>query len=123
MLLMRGSFNGRRILSAQTVEAITAAHRVGMRDRTFGVAINWGLGFARQTEHHGGHPVPYGFGPNASGRTFGHGGALSSMAFCDPEHGLVTAWVFNGMTDEPRHQQRNLQMNTAIYEDLGLAQK
>jgi len=123
MLLMRGSSNGRRILSAQTVEALTAAHRVGVRDRTFGVAINWGLGFARQTEHHTGHPVPYGFGPHASGRTFGHGGAQSSMAFCDPEHGLVAAWVLNGMTDEPRHQQRNLQMNTAIYEDLGLARE
>jgi len=65
--------------------------------------------------------VPYGYGPHCSPRTFGHGGSQCSIGFCDPEHCLVVAWVCNGRCGEGRHQRRNRAINTAIYEDLGLA--
>ena len=45
MLLAVGSLRGARILSPQTVEAITARHRVGQFDKTFNHVLDWGLGF------------------------------------------------------------------------------
>ena len=110
---------GSTILSPQTVEALTARHRVGMYDHTFKHVIDWGLGFIINSNMYGVDSVPYGFGPHASMRTFGHSGNQSSTGFCDPEHGLVVSWVMNGMPGEARHQERARAINAAIYEDLG----
>jgi CubicO group peptidase (beta-lactamase class C family) len=104
----------------QTVEAMVARHRTGMFDHTFKHVMDWGLGFIINS------PVPdtgmpYGFGRHASPRTFGHGGAMSSGGLADPEHGLVAAYIFNGMAGEARHQQRVQALTAAIYEDVGLA--
>ncbi len=119
-LLNGGSRNGARILSPRTVEALVAGHRLGMYDHTFRHVIDWGLGFIRNSNRYGADTLPYGFGPHASERIFGHSGHQSSTAFCDPEHGLVVAWVFNGLPGEPKHDRRLREMDAAIYEDLGL---
>ena len=63
----RGELDGARMLSPQTVEAITARHRVGMFDETFHCECDWGLGFAVDN---------FAMGRHASPRAFGHGGAL-----------------------------------------------
>ena len=112
MLAGRGTRGGVRLLSPQAVEALTARHRVGMMDRTFGIVIDWGLGFMIDAMM---------FGRHCSPRTFGHGGAQSSVGFCDPEHGLVVAAVTNGMPGRARHYPRFEAIANAIYEDLGLA--
>lgn len=122
MLLGRGALDGDRLLSPQTVEALTCRHRTGMFDETFRHVMDWGLGFMVSSNLYGPGTVPYGFGPYASPRTFGHGGSRCSAALCDPEAGLVVAWAFNGMPGEPRHQKRARAMNAAIYEDLGLCE-
>jgi CubicO group peptidase (beta-lactamase class C family) len=109
------------ILTPQTVEALTARHRTGMYDQTFKHIIDWGLGFILSSNLYGPDTVPYNFGPHASPRTFGHSGARSSTGYCDPEHGLVVAWVMNGMPEDAQHQQRAREINSAIYEDLGLS--
>ena len=104
-------------LSPQAIEAITARHRTGMFDATFKTPIDWGLGFLLNSPQP--QPeLPYGYGPQASPRTFGHGGAQSSGAFCDPERGLVVAYVFNGMPGEDRHHERRKSLLAAIEEDL-----
>ncbi len=121
MLLGRGQINGRRFLLPQTVEAMTARHRVGMRDQTFAHVVDWGLGFIINSNIYGADTVPYGYGPHASPRAFGHSGNQSSTGFADPEHDLVVAWALNGMPGEHRHQQRVRAINAAIYEDLNLA--
>jgi CubicO group peptidase (beta-lactamase class C family) len=129
MLLDHGDVDGSAVLSPQTVEAMTARHRVGMHDRTFGRLMDWGLGFIIDSKHYAAigadrpdaPPVPYGYGPHASPRTFGHSGNQSSCAFADPEHQLVVAWVCNGMPGEPRHQARQDAINAAIYADLQIA--
>ena len=108
-------------LSTMAAEAMTARHRVGEFDRTLGHVVDFGLGVIVDSNRYGADTVPYGFGPHCSPRTFGHGGSQSSMAFCDPENGLVVAWATNGMCGEPKHQNRNRAINAAIYEDLGLA--
>src|SRR5256886_658801 len=45
MLRRHGELDGTRVLTPQTVEALTARHRVGLHDETFGVVTDWGLGF------------------------------------------------------------------------------
>ena len=121
MLLAGGSLNGSRIISAQTVEAIVARHRAGMYDMTFRHIIDWGLGFLLNSNQYGPDTLPYGYGPYASYRTFGHNGHQSATAFADPEHHLVVALVCNGMPGEPAHHQRMKEVHSAIYEELGLA--
>jgi CubicO group peptidase (beta-lactamase class C family) len=121
MLRNHGELEGSRILSPQTVEAMTARHRVGMLDHTFKHVIDFGLGFLINSSMYGPDTVPYGYGRYASPRTFGHSGNQTSCAFCDPENGLVVAWVCNGTPGEPRHQLRQRAINEAIYEDLGIS--
>ncbi len=120
MMLNHGTASGNRILLPQTVEALVARHRVGLFDQTFRHIIDWGLGFIVNSAYHGEATVPYGFGPKASLRTFGHSGHQSSTGFADPEHGLVVAWVLNGMPGEKRHDERVRAIDGAIYQDLGL---
>ncbi len=107
-----GGAGGVRLLSEQTVAAITARHRVGMWDHTFGAPIDWGLGFVIDN---------YAMGRYCSPRTFGHGGAQSSVAYCDPVNDVVLAVVCNGMPGPDRHHPRMDAISTALYQDLGLA--
>ena len=74
-----------------------------------------------QSNRYGADTVPYGYGPHASERTFGHSGSRSSIGYADPQHGLVVACVFNGAPDEAKHDARMREVNTLIYEELGLA--
>jgi CubicO group peptidase (beta-lactamase class C family) len=126
MLLARGAApGGGRIVTPQTVEALSARHRVGLVDQTFRHAMDWGLGFIVNSAHYqesGADTVPYGYGHHASPRTFGHSGFRSSAAFADPEAGLAVALVMNGTTDNASHEARVRAVLDAVYEDLGLAE-
>jgi CubicO group peptidase (beta-lactamase class C family) len=120
MLLNGGSLDGAKIISPQTVEAMTARHRVGMYDHTFKHIMDWGLGFIVNNEQYGPGTVRYGYGPYASWRTHGHSGHRSSVAFADPKHGLAVALVFNGTPADAVHDVRIRSVLSAIYDDLGL---
>jgi CubicO group peptidase (beta-lactamase class C family) len=110
-----------KFLRPATLTEITRPHRVGLVDHTFRRVMNWGLGFVVDSRQFPDDVPPYGFGRHGSPRAFGHGGMQAAMAFADPVHGLVVAWLCNGMCGEPRHTKRTHAINTAIYEDLGLA--
>ena len=110
-LLGHGELDGHRVLSPQSVEAITARHRVGLYDETYHAQCDWGLGFAIDA---------FGMGRHTSPRAFGHGGALSAISFADPEHGLVAIVQTNGMCGNDDHYLRLDAITTALYEDLGL---
>jgi CubicO group peptidase (beta-lactamase class C family) len=112
---------GRGVISAQTVEAMTARHRVNTLDKTFNAILDWGLGFMINSSIYGNPLTPYQFGPHASARTFGHSGNQSSSAFADPVNGVVVAVVFNGLPGEAKHQERIRDVLRAVYEDLSLA--
>ncbi|MES1244228.1 MAG: serine hydrolase domain-containing protein [Acidobacteriota bacterium] len=117
MILDRGA----GILSPQSVEALTARHRVGMLDVTFKHTMDWSLGFIPNSAHYGADTVPYAYGHHASRRAVGHSGYRSSVAFADPEHGLATALVLNGTPSNAGHERRVRMILDALYEDLGLA--
>jgi CubicO group peptidase (beta-lactamase class C family) len=121
MLLNGGSLDGAKIISPQTVEAMTARHRVGMFDLTFKHVMDWGLGFIVNNNQYGIDTVRYGYGPKASWRTYGHSGHRSSVAFADPKRGLAAAIVFNGTPGEEAHDRRVRAVLTALYEDLGMS--
>lgn len=112
---------GRGVVSPETIAEFTRPHRTGMFDYTFGAVVDMGLGFILDSKHHGKVDVPYGYGPHASDRTFGHGGSQSCTGFGDPAHGLVVAVMFNGMPGEKPHQQRMFATLKALYEDLAIA--
>lgn len=120
MLLGRGLWGNVRLLSPQTVEALTTPNRVGLYDQTFRHILDWGLGFIVNSQHYGAELPPYGYGRRASRRTFGHSGFQSSTAFADPRHRLVVALVVNGQPGEPKHTHRFRDITEAIYDDLGL---
>jgi CubicO group peptidase (beta-lactamase class C family) len=120
-LLGGGARAGRRILAPQTVEALVARHRVGLLDKTFQAKLDWGLGVIVDSKHYGDPKAPYGYGPHAGSRTYGHSGARSSVAFCDPDARVVVALAVNGLPDDETHRARFERLTAAIYEDLGLA--
>ncbi|HEX3915889.1 MAG TPA: serine hydrolase domain-containing protein [Caulobacteraceae bacterium] len=123
--LMRrgGELDGVRIVSPQTVDAMTARHRCGLHDDNFGQVLDWGLGLTLDSRiHHGGATHLYGYGPHASPRAYGHSGFRTTLAFCDPEYGLVVTCAWNGMVaDDHIHSERQNALCGAIYEDLVLA--
>jgi len=121
MLSRGGTFEGARILSSESVQLMTSRQRTEMFDETFRHKMDWGLGLIIDSKHYGVAGVPYGYGRYASPNTFGHGGAQSSVGFCDPDHGLVVAIVFNGLPGEAKHNARIRAVLTALYEDLRLA--
>lgn len=125
MLLRRGvTRSGERLLTPQTVEAMTTPQRVGLLDQTFRHKLDWGLGFIVDSKHYqedGDHSlIPYGYGRHASRRTFGHSGFQSSCAFADPKYDLVVCILTNGNPGEPRHTERFRDLTEAVYEDLSL---
>ena len=119
MLLGGGELDGIRVLQPQTVELFTSTHRAGMFDETFKQVIDFGLGFIRDSKHHGVEALPYGYGRHASPQTFGHSGSQSSVAFADPAHEAAVAVCFNGAPGEVQHNRRIHATLTALYEDLG----
>ena len=123
MLLAGGALAGRRLLRRETVEALAARHRVGLIDATFRARLDWGLGVIVNSAHYGEPEMPYGYGPFAGPRTFGHSGARSSTAFADPDAGLVVALAVNGMPADEVHRQRFERLMAALYRDLGLARE
>lgn len=109
------------VLSHRTLREMISRQREGLFDYTFMHKIDFGLGFVLNSNRYGVGTVPYGYGRHSSERSFGHSGVQTSCGFADPEHRLVVTWVFNGMAGERIHQQRARELNSRIYEDLGLA--
>lgn len=106
------------LLEPRTFEVMTSRQRREPEDETFRQKLDFGLGVIVDSSRYGADPVAYGYGAHCSDRTYGHGGVQTSIGFRDPERNLVVAWITNGQIGEPRHQRRNLAINTAIYEDL-----
>jgi CubicO group peptidase (beta-lactamase class C family) len=86
LLRCRGTLDGARILAPTTVEALTARHRCGMHDASWGLVLDWGLGLTLESRmHHGGGTHLYGYAGYSSPRTFGHSGFRTTTPFCDPD--------------------------------------
>ena len=98
---------GPALLEPRTIEVMAAVHRYGLKDRTFGLDIPWGLGVQRQ------------FTGGTGRRAYGHGGMASSRGLADPDLGLVLVVVANGLAGFFEAEQRNLEITDAVYSALG----
>jgi CubicO group peptidase (beta-lactamase class C family) len=107
------------LVRPQTWDAVTARHRTGVIDKTFGTVVDWGLGVIPVTL--GGANPSSSYGRHCGHRSWGHTGAQSSTAFVDPDNRLTVALMFNGMPGHEEHGSRQSELLTALYEDLGLA--
>ena len=94
------------LLRPPSLEKMLSSARRDQPDTTFGHIVDFGLGIILNSNRHGAETVPYGFGTRAGDRAFGHGGARSSMAFADPDHGFTAAVFLNGQVPEMEHQPR-----------------
>lgn len=94
------------LLRPPSLEKMLSLARRDQPDTTFGHIVDFGLGVILNSNRHGAETVPYGFGTRAGDRAFGHGGARSSMAFADPDHGFTAAVFLNGRVPEIEHQPR-----------------
>lgn len=121
MLLVEGHWNGQCIVQPQTIQLMTARHRVARFDQTFQHTVDFGLGIVINSNRYGANTIPYGFGKHASEGSFGHGGSQSCIGFADPEHRLAVAMVANGYPGEVPHNRRFREILTQLYEDLGFA--
>lgn len=97
---------GGHLLKPATLEKMLRPAREGMVDATFGHIMDFGLGVILNGNRYGAATVPYGFGTHAGGKSFGHGGARSSIAFADPAAGFTAAVFLNGRVPETEHQPR-----------------
>jgi CubicO group peptidase (beta-lactamase class C family) len=95
------------LLDPRTTEVMGAIHRYGVKDRTFGLDVPWGLGVQRL------------FSGGAGRRAFGHGGMASSRGLVDPDLGLVLVVIANGLAGYFEAEQRNLEVTDAVYSALG----
>lgn len=117
-LLAGGELDGRRLLSPEMVAEMTTRQRIGRFDQTLQHVMDFGWGFMIDSKQYGPKTVPYGFGSKCSHRAYGHGGSQSSVAFADPEHGLVVAYVANIRPGEAWHQRRHRELVDAVWDDL-----
>ena len=118
-LLAGGERAGARILTPQSIEAISTRHTVGMLDRTFDYRLDRGLGVVVDSKTYGTRSAW--FGTRCSTRAYGHAGYNATVAFADPEYGLAVALVFNGVTDPVLNDERVIATLDGLYEDLELA--
>lgn len=94
------------LLNPATLEKMLCPAREGRVDTTFGHIMDFGLGVILNRNRYGAATVPYGFGTRAGEKSFGHGGARSSIAFADPQAGFTAAVFLNGRVPETEHQPR-----------------
>ncbi|MGC0421528.1 serine hydrolase domain-containing protein [Embleya sp. AB8] len=89
MLGAGGTFDGVRLLSAETVTEVTTTVVAGP-DRILGEHTAFSLGFMK--------PETAFFAVSANPAAFGHPGSGGPLAFADPATGLAFAYVTNGQS-------------------------
>lgn len=90
-LAVGGELDGVRVLGRETLARALQVEIDGDRDLTIDVPVRRGLGF-----NLGGLPGPNRMGRSSTARTFGHGGAGTSICWGDSDLGLGFAFIPNG---------------------------
>lgn len=112
VLLAKGLHDGDQVAGQPSVEALTATHWPGSRQRFIcDTDFPYGLGVMT---------LPSLFGRRCSARTFGHAGGNTSTLLVDPLFDLVVAVYWNGRLDDVKTFARRYALVRALYDDLGL---
>jgi CubicO group peptidase (beta-lactamase class C family) len=102
----QGVLNGQRILKPETVTEVTQLQVEGM-DHSLERQVSRTLGMVLADPRMGSNGVE----PN---RTFGHGGAGTSVGWADPDSGLGVAYITNGFRAEQSNAQRLAAISQAV---------
>ena len=103
-----GTLDGARVLSPDTVAEVTELQVEGMdltNERYTRRALGLSLGDPRM-----------GTSPTEDIRTYGHGGAGTSVGWADPDSGLAMAYVTNGFRDDKTNYPRLAAISQAVRE-------
>ncbi len=95
MMLNKGTFNGRQILKAETVEAMTMINRLP-DENSGGEGFQFGLGFELYNELK--KPVPA-----VSNTAYAWGGMLGTQYIIDPENDMIVLYYINMLRSEPTY--------------------
>jgi len=109
MMLDGGTYNGRRLLSRQSVNVMTALH-TGDLKAGFTPGLGWGLGWTVVRE-------PLGTLELRSIGTFGHGGAFGTEGWVDPKQDLIQILMMGrtaGSTPEERNSFFTLSASAVV---------
>ena len=106
MLALGGTLDGVQILKAETVVEVTTLQAEGI-DKTLGEHMRRSLGLVLAEPRAG-----------SSGgddlRTFGHGGAGTSVGWADPDLGLAVAYITNGFRANISNNPRLAAISQAV---------
>jgi CubicO group peptidase (beta-lactamase class C family) len=106
MMERRGSLDGSMVLSPETVEEGVKLQVEGI-DHSLGVFAQRSLGMVLADERMGrsaGNPL----------RTFGHGGAGTSIGWADLESGLAVGYITNGFRGNVTNNARLAAVSQAV---------
>jgi CubicO group peptidase (beta-lactamase class C family) len=108
MMLSRGSFNGKRVLSEQAVATMTKL-QTGEIKTGFIDGMGWGFGWGVVRE-------PKGVSEALSPGSYGHGGAFGTQAWLDPTKDLFTVLLIqrNGLPNSDGTQMRRDLQDLAV---------
>lgn len=95
MMLNKGTFNGRQILKAETVETMTTINRLP-EVNSGGEGFRFGLGFELYNELK--KPAP-----EVSNSAYAWGGMLGTEYMIDPENDLIVLYYLNMLQHEPTY--------------------
>lgn len=114
MLLGRGLFGGKRIVSARTVDFAVRNYTEERIDGNYKIPMRRGLG-----PHLRGTGLQVrGLGTIASRETFGHGGNGSSYSWADPITGISFSYLTNCIAAEPWHSRRMDSISNVVHAAL-----
>ena len=109
MMLNGGTYNGRRLLSRQSVQVMTMLY-TGELKAGFTPELGWGLEWTVVRE-------PLGTLELRSIGTFGHGGTFGTEAWVDPKQGLIRVLLMGragGSTPEERNSFLTLSASAVV---------
>ena len=106
MMAGGGSLDGARIFNSDTVIEVTGLQVEGM-DHTAGRQVRRTLGLVLADSRMGSLE-------QSTSKSFGHGGAGTSVGWADPESGLAMAYITNGFRAEQSNIQRLSSISQAV---------
>jgi len=114
MLLNRGIYEGRRLFSEETVNFATS---LGLEhhDEHLGATMRWAYGFHLGHDQHP-ENIPNGMGKGSTGKTYGHFGQGSCMAWADPDADLAVVFLCNRLYGDPEVSLRWEAISDAVWD-------
>ncbi len=117
-LANQGMFNGKRVISNETITRMSQVSMATQRDATLLIPTRFAQGFMKSMDNRNGKP---GNTDSAilGGAAFGHAGAGGSIGFADPDENMAFSYTMNKMGLGILLNERGQSLVDAAYLTLG----